>query len=374
MLLIPLRISSPISVPCAVSRIFFEDALDTGATGGEAVFLYVDGDFVQIYGDTVRLEYPPIRTVLLAVWLLGTCIAIVFAAISAYLLHWRFKDAVYRADLSGHVGEYAKVLSLGFSPKTRVYVSSRTLGPLTYGVFRPCIILPLSAVELDSEALRHILLHELQHIRGRHALINLLWVFSLCLHWFNPVAWLGWIYLRRDMETSCDANVIGYTGDHVAYAQTLLNIVPMQQPHMGQWVFPLAFGEASAPNRIMGILAYRPVSRFAAFPSFMVMICCIMMFAASPITVVARSQKAAVFISVAQHVTDANTTAAKLGNEDLYTSIYVFWNQFGAAAEARINTFVDTGEEIETIEAFDFVEAFDITDTFDFTDALDFIE
>ena len=126
------------------------------------------------------------------IWFVGACAALIFAAVSVLLIDWRFRDAVSRTDLIAIVGR-----------KARVYVSSRTTGPLTYVVFRPCIILPLSIDGMDEDALEYMLLHELQHIRSRDVLINQLWRETKSYYYqpilskmFNPFATGCWFCTR----------------------------------------------------------------------------------------------------------------------------------------------------------------------------------
>lgn len=341
MLLVHLRFSSPISVLSAVSNVpILSDAFAVGSAGSfsgssnESTFMRAEGGYFLLEGYTSGLTY--VYEIIFGIWLAGACAALIYAAVSALLLRKRFKDAVYRADLSIIAGRMAKDSSrhnisiahngaghnadiehtnvdahstdisrmagvtrfAGNVRKTRVFVSSRTTSPLTYGIFRPKIILPLSACEAGSEALEHILLHEVQHIRSRHALINLLWFISLCLHWFNPIVWLGWVSLRSDMEISCDAKVIKHIGAErrTGYAQTLLNMVPVRQRAL-----PLAFGtpsgKSSAKERIHEILAYRPATKGAVCISFAVMLLCMALFAASPAQMVMAESSFAISVS-----------------------------------------------------------------------------
>jgi len=283
MLLVHFRFSSPTSVFNAVNSLpVISDAFAIGNfIGGESALMTAYYEYPQAIGFVNSAEH--IRLIISGVWLTGACIALAFAVVSALLLRRRFRDAVPRTDLSAFIGR-----------KTCVYVSSGASGPLTYGIFRPRIILPFSVDEMDSEALEYILLHEVQHIRGRHVLINLLWFLSLCLHWFNPVVWLGWFSLRDDMEISCDAQVLKRIGAErrTGYAQTLLNMVPVRQT-----VFPLAFGSSTAKDRIKEILAYRPATKRAICVSLAMMLCCIALFAASPAQVVMADQSLVISIS-----------------------------------------------------------------------------
>ena len=283
LLLLPFRLPSPVSV---YNLPALSDAFSVGASiaGSPNMTMYSGG-----YLLTVASGFD-LRSVLPWVWIVGVCVSLAFAVASGLRLGWRFRDAVPRADLGALVGGAA-----------RVYASSRTAGPLTYGIFRPCIIVALSIDEMDHDAIKYMLLHECQHIRSRDGLVNLLWVLALCLHWFNPLVWLGWVCLRRDMEAKCDAKVLEQigAGSRTGYAQTLLDMVPIRRT-----VFPLAFGSTSAVDRIKGILAYRPASRGAVAVSFAVMMLCVALFAANPVHAVGGGATFAVSVTFAAAAPD----------------------------------------------------------------------
>ena len=85
----------------------------------------------------------------------------------------------------------------------RVYLADHIEAPFVMGVFRPRIYLP-SWLNEEEQAL--ILLHEEQHIRHLDHLTRLLAWAALCIHWFNPLVWMGFALSGRDMEIRCDEN------------------------------------------------------------------------------------------------------------------------------------------------------------------------
>ncbi len=75
------------------------------------------------------------------------------------------------------------------------------------------------------------------------------------LHWFNPLVWLAYTLMEKDMEMSCDEAVISGSGDNIkqAYFQSLLNIsIDGNTPFM-----PLSFAEGNTKNRIKNILSFK---------------------------------------------------------------------------------------------------------------------
>lgn len=91
--------------------------------------------------------------------------------------------------------------------------------PMLLGIFRPVMLIP---DEYTSTELRHVILHEFCHYKHRDTLINLICSGFLCFYWFNPVFWLSFFTIRRDLELLCDEQVIRITGNRKDYSITLL--------------------------------------------------------------------------------------------------------------------------------------------------------
>lgn len=104
--------------------------------------------------------------------------------------------------------------------------SDRIKSPLTYGVFRPVILLPRRTDWSDETRLRYILTHEFAHIRRFDTLTKLILTAAVCVHWFNPLVWLMYVLANRDIELSCDETVIRTFGEteKSAYALTLIGL------------------------------------------------------------------------------------------------------------------------------------------------------
>lgn len=102
--------------------------------------------------------------------------------------------------------------------------SDRIQAPLTYGVFRPVILLPKAIDWTDEAGLKVILAHELTHIRRFDTLLKLVLVTAMCVHWFNPVVWVMYVLANRDIELSCDEAVVRSFGETMksTYAMTLI--------------------------------------------------------------------------------------------------------------------------------------------------------
>lgn len=110
--------------------------------------------------------------------------------------------------------------------KVEVRVTDQIAAPLTYGLLRPVILLPGTMDLTDKEALTCVLAHERAHIRRLDGLLKLALTAALCLHWFNPAAWLLYVLGNRDMELRCDEAAVLALGEdsRERYALALIRL------------------------------------------------------------------------------------------------------------------------------------------------------
>lgn len=96
--------------------------------------------------------------------------------------------------------------------------------PMSWGLFRPTILLPRGADRWPAARLRSVLLHELAHVRRRDCLIQLVAELACALHWPNPLAWLAVWRLRVEREHACDDRVLEAGAEATVYAEELLSL------------------------------------------------------------------------------------------------------------------------------------------------------
>lgn len=139
--------------------------------------------------------------------------------------------------------------------------SDRIAAPLTYGVFRPVILLPTDMDWTDEEALAYVLAHELTHIRRFDAVSKLLLTAAVCVHWFNPLAWVMYVLANRDLEISCDEAVIRRAGGKgAAYARALIR---MEERKRGFAPLSSSFSRNAIEERIIAIMKLKKTSALA---------------------------------------------------------------------------------------------------------------
>ena len=100
--------------------------------------------------------------------------------------------------------------------------------PMLYGWLNPVILLPDSQVQRWSpEQIRHILCHELAHLKRHDILIAHITTVLQILHWFNPLMWMAFYKIRLDREVACDAIALNHLGrdQSKSYGATILSLL-----------------------------------------------------------------------------------------------------------------------------------------------------
>ncbi|MVP00684.1 M56 family metallopeptidase [Paenibacillus lutrae] len=177
------------------------------------------------------------------IWLTGAAILLLYSVLS-YL---RILDRVRTATLV----------------KDNIFETDQIATPFVCGFVKPKIYIPTGMSEHE---LAYILLHERIHIRRRDYLIKPFAFMMLIIHWFNPLMWLSYALMSKDMEMSCDESVVKKMGHQIkgSYSASLLSLSVSRSGLLKG--SPLAFGESNVKARIKNILAYRqPSSWMVAF-------------------------------------------------------------------------------------------------------------
>ena len=167
------------------------------------------------------------------VWAVGIAALLLCAAVSWLRLRSRVSTAVRLRD--------------------NVYQSEFVSSPFVLGMFRPKIYLPFAIDSADAE---YVIAHERAHIARRDTWIKPMGYLLLCVYWFNPVMWLAYVLLCRDIEYACDERVVSaYTpAERADYSEALLTC-SVKRAHIA--ACPVAFGEASVKDRVKRVLSYK---------------------------------------------------------------------------------------------------------------------
>ena len=171
--------------------------------------------------------------VLAGIWLFGIAALFLYSAVS----YWRLRRKVCEAVIL----------------RGNIYQSEKVCSPFVLGIIKPKIYLPY---HMDSREMDHVIAHEQTHIRRKDHWWKPLGFLLLTIHWFNPLMWLSYILLCRDIELACDEKVIREMGNEqrADYTQALVACSVNRRMIAA---CPLAFGEVSVKERVKSVMNYK---------------------------------------------------------------------------------------------------------------------
>ena len=125
--------------------------------------------------------------------------------------------------------------------------------PFVFGLFRPRIYIPFG---LSAQTEECVIAHERAHLKRRDHLVKPFGFFVLSIYWFNPLVWVAYILLCRDIEYACDEKVINDLPheERKAYAYALLECAVA---HKRISACPVAFGETGVKERVENTMKYK---------------------------------------------------------------------------------------------------------------------
>lgn len=167
------------------------------------------------------------------IWLLGMVLMVLYTAISYFRLYRMLNTAV----------RYEK----------NIFQSENITTPFVLGSFRPRIYLPFQMAAGD---LAHVIAHEQAHICRKDHWWKPFGFLLLTIHWFNPLMWLAYVLLCRDIELACDEKVIKELDNEqrADYTQALVSCSINRRMIAA---CPLAFGEVGVKDRVKTIMNYK---------------------------------------------------------------------------------------------------------------------
>lgn len=152
--------------------------------------------------------------------------------------------------------------------------------PLTYGIFRPVILLPKESLEQSPSTLNFILTHEWVHIRRFDCVTKILLTAALCIHWMNPLVWVMYLLFNRDIELSCDETVLHLLGRN-RRSDYALALIDMEEQKGGFASFASGFGRNAIEERIRAIMKMKKASIITILAAVVVVACVSILFATS---------------------------------------------------------------------------------------------
>lgn len=201
-----------------------------------------------------------ITTILAIVWLVGILVILLYTIISYFRVKNKISTAIILRD--------------------NIFQSEKVVSPFVLGIIKPKIYLPFN---MDDQDMEHVIAHEQAHIHRKDHLWKPFGFLVLTLHWFNPLMWLGYVLLCRDIELACDEKVVKeFNNEQKAdYSQALLTCSVKRRVISA---CPLAFGEVGVKNRVKSVLSYKKPSFWIIVVAIVASIVVAVCFLTSPAT------------------------------------------------------------------------------------------
>ena len=167
------------------------------------------------------------------IWIFGMIALALYTAIS----YWRLRRKVDTA----------------VRYKDNIFQSENVSFPFVLGIIKPRIYLPF---KMNGQYLEHVVAHEQAHVCRKDHWWKPLGFLLLMIHWFNPLMWLAYVLLCRDIELACDEKVIKELGNEQRgdYTQALVACSVNRRMIAA---CPLAFGEVSVKERVKSVMNYK---------------------------------------------------------------------------------------------------------------------
>ncbi|NBI11357.1 hypothetical protein D1641_15280 [Colidextribacter sp. OB.20] len=168
-----------------------------------------------------------------AIWLVGIAAMLLYAVIS----YVRVRQSVAeRVPYEGNI-----------------FLCDYVKSPFILGLVRPKIYLPSS---MDEAAMGPVIAHEKAHLARRDHWWKPLGFLILTVHWFNPLCWVTYVLLCRDIELACDEKVIRQM-DLDGKKQYSTALLECNTGRRLVTICPLAFGEVGVKERVKNVLNYK---------------------------------------------------------------------------------------------------------------------
>ena len=238
-LICPVTIESVMSLMPSAETINPEIMMDASPEINTGI-TFVDNTINPIIGNSLSPDIGSsvnplqiLMPVLATVWVVGIVLLLAYTFFS----YWRLKRKIGTAVLL----------------RDNIFQSENVVSPFVLGIIKPKIYLPYNINEQDAE---NVIAHEKAHISRKDHLWKPLGFILLTLHWFNPLMWLGYVLLCRDIELACDEKVVKNFNNEqkVDYSQALLACSVNRRVIAA---CPLAFGEVGVKKRVKSVLNYK---------------------------------------------------------------------------------------------------------------------
>ncbi|MCI5773018.1 MAG: M56 family metallopeptidase [Erysipelotrichaceae bacterium] len=230
--------------------------------------------------------------------------------------------------------------------KIRICESDLIGSYVSYGIFKPVILVPSNIDWGGDRSLEYILEHEFIHIKRFDSLTKVLFILGLCVHWFNPFVWLMYVVANQDIELSCDEKVIKYFGEEIkaGYAYTLIGM----EEHKNVAKCGNFFSKNKAEERITAIMKTKKRSFIIVMLSAVLIIGTIVLLATSSSKISSDNNKDYVNVVNKDNIDHKQEEILKFNDYKLWSEIQI--NKLHKYIEndskyLKNDTWVDLDEE-----------------------------
>lgn len=197
------------------------------------------------------------------IWIMGIAILLVMGTVSFLKIKKQVATATKWSD--------------------NIYQSENISSPCIIGIIKPKIYIPYN---VDEEYLEYVIAHEKYHIKRGDNVVKMIAFAMLCVHWFNPLCWLAFYLVNKDMEMSCDEWVLAHNeGIKKTYSNALLSFATNKKFPSPS---PLCFGESSVKSRIKNVLSFKQPKKIFSALAIILSVSLLIACSANPKEIVSR--------------------------------------------------------------------------------------
>jgi len=192
------------------------------------------------------------------IWVVGASIGVLLLFTGVARLGWlawraqRVSDGLWVDSARDVESRY------GLTRPVTILASDHPTLLVTWGWWRPRILVPHSARTWSADRIRIVLGHELAHVQRGDWLMQLTAELLRSVYWFNPLLWIAGTRLREESERACDDAVLGLGVDAPEYAGHLLDLARDAAGHRPRWYFgvpaPAMIRPSSFERRVTAML------------------------------------------------------------------------------------------------------------------------
>ena len=267
--IVALRLLMPFSIESSLSLVPSVETVSDHVLQAEPAYSHGDTQLDIItnpnYGNVVTVDlddsmdsFQWSMVKMSLVWYAGIAVMSAYTLLSFLILRRKLRTAVFLQD--------------------NLCQCETVSSPFVLGIVKPKIYLPYG---MDDQNLSHVIAHEQAHIRRKDHWWKPIGFLLLTIHWFNPLMWVAYILLCRDIELACDEKVIAELGNEqrADYTQALVACAVNRRMIAA---CPLAFGEVGVKDRVKSIMNYRKPTFWIIVTALVVCVVVVVCFLTNP--------------------------------------------------------------------------------------------